>query len=280
MNNFREWLSDNLRYFMLIFGILAVLVALFFGVRAISARISDDRQDDVLSMDSVVESVAGKTLAAVTGADSAAEAVLSAAEEPASEHPDGSQAGNEQRMLSIMFGRNTRFRSAGEHCREYCRGIGFISVLHCLICLGVDTFNMSCQTGIFRFWACCDLKDNRSRLTLNRLSELLVQVHIVVEDAGWFHGDRSFGVKPIGFLSRHRHIISKVGVIRQLRGASRRRGGSSTGLGGNSDIILRSKWRLLLFLPLSGILERPESLRKYDEKRERMQAIESPCRER
>lgn len=86
MNNFREWLSDNLRYFMLIFGILAVLVALFFGVRAISARISDDRQDDVLSMDSVVESVAGKTLAAVTGADSAAEAVLSAAEEPASEH--------------------------------------------------------------------------------------------------------------------------------------------------------------------------------------------------
>lgn len=32
MDDFREWLSDNLRYFMLGFGILAVVLILFFGV--------------------------------------------------------------------------------------------------------------------------------------------------------------------------------------------------------------------------------------------------------
>ena len=31
MDDFREWLSDNLRYFMLGFGILAVVLILFFG---------------------------------------------------------------------------------------------------------------------------------------------------------------------------------------------------------------------------------------------------------
>ena len=35
MDDFREWLSDNLRYFMLGFGILAVVLILFFGVRFI-----------------------------------------------------------------------------------------------------------------------------------------------------------------------------------------------------------------------------------------------------
>lgn len=77
MNNFREWLSDNLRYFMLIFGILAVLVAMFFGVKAISARISDDKQKDTLSMDSVVSSVLEQPAAAVL---SGAEEVAGAAE--------------------------------------------------------------------------------------------------------------------------------------------------------------------------------------------------------
>ncbi len=38
-NDFREWVSDNLRYILLIIGILAALVLLFFGVRAISSSL-------------------------------------------------------------------------------------------------------------------------------------------------------------------------------------------------------------------------------------------------
>ena len=38
-DDFREWVSDNLRYILLGLGILAVLVALFFGVRAISTSL-------------------------------------------------------------------------------------------------------------------------------------------------------------------------------------------------------------------------------------------------
>ena len=34
MDNFREWLSDNLRYFMLGGAILLIVVVLFFGIRA------------------------------------------------------------------------------------------------------------------------------------------------------------------------------------------------------------------------------------------------------
>ena len=34
MDNFREWLSDNLRYFMLGGAILVIVAVLFFGVRA------------------------------------------------------------------------------------------------------------------------------------------------------------------------------------------------------------------------------------------------------
>lgn len=83
MNNFREWLSDNLRYIMLGLGILLVLVAMFFGVRAVSARISASREGDVLSMDSVVSSAeVDQKEAAVPAA--ATESVVSAAENPAS----------------------------------------------------------------------------------------------------------------------------------------------------------------------------------------------------
>ena len=39
-NPFREWLSDNLRYILLFFGIFAVLAGLFFGVRALSGRMN------------------------------------------------------------------------------------------------------------------------------------------------------------------------------------------------------------------------------------------------
>ena len=35
LDNFREWLSDNLRYILLGLAILAVLLILFFGGRAI-----------------------------------------------------------------------------------------------------------------------------------------------------------------------------------------------------------------------------------------------------
>ena len=42
MNNFREWLSDNLRYIMLGFFILVILVAIFFGIRFLSSHFSDD----------------------------------------------------------------------------------------------------------------------------------------------------------------------------------------------------------------------------------------------
>ncbi len=34
LDNFREWLSDNLRYILLGLAILVVLVVLFFGIRA------------------------------------------------------------------------------------------------------------------------------------------------------------------------------------------------------------------------------------------------------
>lgn len=53
MNNFREWLSDNLRYILLILGILVVLVGLFFGVRALSRRFGSSG-NDAFSSDSLV----------------------------------------------------------------------------------------------------------------------------------------------------------------------------------------------------------------------------------
>ncbi len=82
MDNFREWLSDNLRYIMLILGVLVVLVGLFFGVRAVSARIAGKRQTESIPMDSVVASVpetaAENALAAASGVSSAAEEVMAA----------------------------------------------------------------------------------------------------------------------------------------------------------------------------------------------------------
>ena len=36
LDNFREWLSDNLRYILLGLAILVVLVVLFFGIRALT----------------------------------------------------------------------------------------------------------------------------------------------------------------------------------------------------------------------------------------------------
>nr|WP_288884945.1 hypothetical protein [uncultured Blautia sp.] len=36
LDNFREWLSDNLRYILLGLAILVVLVVLFFGIKALT----------------------------------------------------------------------------------------------------------------------------------------------------------------------------------------------------------------------------------------------------
>ena len=46
MDNFREWLSDNLRYFMLGGAILVIVVVLFFGVRAFMGNGKGDSTKD------------------------------------------------------------------------------------------------------------------------------------------------------------------------------------------------------------------------------------------
>ena len=48
MNNFREWLSDNLRYILLLLAILAVALLAFFGIRFLRTRSSmaDDAEPE------------------------------------------------------------------------------------------------------------------------------------------------------------------------------------------------------------------------------------------
>ncbi|HIX29087.1 MAG TPA: SH3 domain-containing protein, partial [Candidatus Blautia stercoravium] len=46
LDNFREWLSDNLRYILLGLAILLVLVLLFFGVKALTRGSSDGKTKD------------------------------------------------------------------------------------------------------------------------------------------------------------------------------------------------------------------------------------------
>jgi hypothetical protein len=45
LDDFREWLSDNLRYFMLGGAILIIVLVLFFGIRACVGRNSGEEQD-------------------------------------------------------------------------------------------------------------------------------------------------------------------------------------------------------------------------------------------
>lgn len=62
MNNFREWLSDNLRYIMLIGGILILLLLIFFGIRAVSGMVnSGDVQGEQTDDGSDVTATAGPT---------------------------------------------------------------------------------------------------------------------------------------------------------------------------------------------------------------------------
>lgn len=51
MNEFREWLSDNLRYIMLGAGIIAVLLILFFGIRFLSSRLQGQRSSNENQME-------------------------------------------------------------------------------------------------------------------------------------------------------------------------------------------------------------------------------------
>lgn len=55
MDNFREWLSDNLRYILLILGIAVVLIGLFFGIRAISQAYAGKNSNSEMASDSVIE---------------------------------------------------------------------------------------------------------------------------------------------------------------------------------------------------------------------------------
>lgn len=46
MNNFREWLSDNLRYIMLGAAIIAILLVMFFGIRFLSSKFGGTQTND------------------------------------------------------------------------------------------------------------------------------------------------------------------------------------------------------------------------------------------
>ena len=46
LNNFREWLSDNLRYFILGFFVILVLVVAFVIIRFASSRLGDDKSNN------------------------------------------------------------------------------------------------------------------------------------------------------------------------------------------------------------------------------------------
>lgn len=45
MDDFREWLSDNLRYIMLGVGIILILLLIFFGIRAIASAVNSDTDE-------------------------------------------------------------------------------------------------------------------------------------------------------------------------------------------------------------------------------------------
>lgn len=84
MNNFREWLSDNLRYILLAAGLLVVLVGLFFGVRVVSRNMRASHEEtasggSVQLTANTVTVTPTASPAAVSSAASAAESVAEAA---------------------------------------------------------------------------------------------------------------------------------------------------------------------------------------------------------
>ena len=61
LDNFREWLSDNLRYILLGLAILVVLLVLFFGIRAITGLVSSKEEGTTTEKIQVVDSENEKT---------------------------------------------------------------------------------------------------------------------------------------------------------------------------------------------------------------------------
>lgn len=56
LDNFREWLSDNLRYILLGLAILVVLLVLFFGVRAVTGLVTSKEKGNTTEKTQVVDS--------------------------------------------------------------------------------------------------------------------------------------------------------------------------------------------------------------------------------
>ncbi|MFR2189930.1 MAG: hypothetical protein ACLS5R_11655 [Blautia sp.] len=61
MDDFREWLSDNLRYILLGLAIIIVLVIAFFAVRFVSDRLGDSSDNG--QTEAVTEAPASETTA-------------------------------------------------------------------------------------------------------------------------------------------------------------------------------------------------------------------------
>lgn len=96
MNNFREWLSDNLRYIELILGIIAVIIGLFFGIRAIAGAISRGANTGKYNEDSIVAEAASnasltkKASSGSVSTSSDASSAVSSASSAVSSAPDSS----------------------------------------------------------------------------------------------------------------------------------------------------------------------------------------------
>lgn len=61
LDNFREWLSDNLRYILLGLAILVVLIVLFFGIRAITGLTTSKEKGTTTEKTQVVDSKSEET---------------------------------------------------------------------------------------------------------------------------------------------------------------------------------------------------------------------------
>lgn len=63
MDNFREWLSDNLRYILLGLAVLLVVVIAFFAIRLVSSKGSSKKQAETNAVQAETGSTADKTTA-------------------------------------------------------------------------------------------------------------------------------------------------------------------------------------------------------------------------
>lgn len=78
VDDFREWLSDNLRYILLGLAIIIVLVIAFFAVRFVTDRLGGD--SDIKQTEAVTEAPASETAA---GSETETETETAAATEAA-----------------------------------------------------------------------------------------------------------------------------------------------------------------------------------------------------